>query len=118
MTGKTILLLEDDNNLRALYQFWLEQAGYHVVPRSSSEAIEQIIEQHQPSLLITDMLMPQFDGVGGVFKILGRYRIPIIAISGDAAHLNVLKRVVVACLLKPFTNEQLQEEVKRALGST
>ena len=117
MTDQTILLLEDVDNLRLLYQLWLEQAGYHVVTRPSSKSIEQLIEHFQPALLITDLIMPQNDGMEGVFKILGRYQIPIIAISGDETHLNVVKRVVAATLVKPFTNEQLLEAVKQALGA-
>lgn len=117
MSGKTIVLLEDDNNLRALYQFWLEQAGYRVVARANSEAIEQVVQEHQPSLLITDMLMPQFGGGDGVFKLLGRYRIPVIAISGDMSHLNVIRRVVASCIVKPFSSEQLHAEVTRVLGN-
>ncbi len=116
MNAKTILLLEDDDDLRMLYQLWLEQAGYHVQSQSSCKSIEQSIELHRPALLITDLLMPQFNGIDGIFKILGRYDMPIIVISGDESHLNVFKRVVTACILKPFSNEQLLGAVKRALG--
>ncbi len=116
MNKKTILLLEDDDDLRALYCLWLEAADYRVVMQANSKDIDQLIGAHHPALVITDMMMPDFDGVEGIFKILDRYNIPIIAISASESHLHVFGELVTTSLLKPLYEKQLVAEVNRILG--
>ena len=76
---KKILLVEDEEGLRLLYQQELEDEGYHVlVAKNGKEAIQRL-EQEKPDLIILDIVMPVMDGIEALGRIVGKERkIPII----------------------------------------
>jgi DNA-binding NtrC family response regulator len=116
MKNTTIILMEDDEDLRKLFSLSLEASGYTVIEQSNSRGISQLIEKHHPALIITDMVMPDYEGMEGIFKIVDQFEIPIIAISGHAAYLEVAEPIVTSCLSKPITPALLVQEVNRILG--
>jgi len=115
MAKRTIILMEDDDALRELYSLWLENAGNHVIAQANSLGMEELIKQHSPALLISDIVMPESDGFEGIFKALALGGMPIIAISAHETYLDIAEHVVSSCLLKPFSGEYLVDEVNRAL---
>jgi len=115
--NETLVLLEDDRLLRDLYSLWLRNAGYVVFAQPSSQGILDLIDTHQPALIITDLVMPDFDGTEGIFKIIERHSIPIIAISSFPNYLSLVAEVVGATLDKPLTDSRLVGEVARLLNS-
>ncbi len=81
MKNKTILFLEDDETLRNYFSVALETQGYQVIQDSNSRKITALLEKHRPALLISDLVMPEHEGIEGIFSIIDKYPIPIIAIS-------------------------------------
>lgn len=116
MNKNTIILMEDDDELRDLYRLHLEAADFNVIAQSNSKGVLQLIEKHYPALVITDMVMPEFEGLEGIFKIIDKHSTPIIAISVHNEYLHMAEDLVTSCLLKPFTGNQLVEEVQRILA--
>lgn len=58
----TILIVEDDENLNALYQSVLQKAGFQTCSASNGiEALDYLDEQHI-DLIVTDIMMPEMDG--------------------------------------------------------
>lgn len=57
-----ILLAEDDNNLREIYQARLIAEGYEVVTAQDGEEALAVAKQHQPDLIISDVMMPRISG--------------------------------------------------------
>ncbi|MGZ3159668.1 MAG: response regulator [Burkholderiaceae bacterium] len=115
MNKNTIILMEDDEDLRELFRLSLEGAGYHVIDQANSRGINQLIEKHQPALIVTDMVMPDYEGMEGIFGIIDKFSVPIIAISGHADYLRVVEPLIASCLKKPITGPRLIEEVERVL---
>lgn len=76
---KKILVVEDEEGLRLLYEEELESEGYEVLTaRNGKEAIQQL-EQGRPDLIILDIVMPVMDGMEALGRIVGKDRkIPII----------------------------------------
>jgi len=76
---KKILVVEDEEGLRLLYEEELESEGYEVLTaRNGKEAIQQL-EQGRPDLIILDIVMPVMDGMETLGRIVGKDRkIPII----------------------------------------
>jgi CheY-like chemotaxis protein len=76
---KKILVVEDEEGLRLLYEEELESEGYEVLTaRNGKEAIQQL-EQGRPDLIILDIVMPVMDGIEALGRIVGKDRkIPII----------------------------------------
>lgn len=76
---KKILVVEDEEGLRLLYEEELKSEGYEVLTaRNGKEALQQL-ETGKPDLVILDIVMPVMDGMETLGKILGKERkIPII----------------------------------------
>ncbi len=76
---KKILLVEDEESLRILYEEELTAEGYEVFcATNGKEAIRQV-EEVKPDLIVLDIVMPVMDGMEALGQIMGRERtIPII----------------------------------------
>src|SRR5690242_15178451 len=62
MSGETILVVEDDLDIRECYQNLLERAGYHVtLAQNGLEALNQL-SRERPSLILLDLMMPVMSG--------------------------------------------------------
>src|SRR5580700_11043778 len=57
-----IMLVEDDNNLREIYQARLQAEGYDIVSAKDGEEALVIAKQEQPDLIISDVMMPRVSG--------------------------------------------------------
>jgi CheY-like chemotaxis protein len=79
MMNKKILVVEDEEGLRLLYEEELKAEGYEVITaQNGREAIRQL-EEGKPDLIILDIVMPVMDGMETLGRIVGKERkIPII----------------------------------------
>jgi CheY-like chemotaxis protein len=57
-----LLLVEDDNNLREIYQARLSAEGYDIVAAQNGEEALSVAKQHRPDLIISDVMMPRISG--------------------------------------------------------
>jgi two-component system cell cycle sensor histidine kinase/response regulator CckA len=122
MTGAgTILLVEDEDAVRAFAARALTQRGYTVVEAASGvEALEQVAAHPDIDLIVSDVVMPEMDGPTMLrhLREQGANK-PIIFVSGyaeDAFARNLPEGEDFGFLPKPFTLKQLVEAVKQALS--
>ncbi len=81
---KTVLLVDDEPNIRLILTAVLEQAGYSVVTAEDGFAALRKIQQSKPDAVITDLRMPNMNGFELLTVLRSRYpEIPTIAISGE-----------------------------------
>lgn len=84
-----ILLIEDDHQVRAMLKMRLERAGYEIVEATDGVAGTQMFRTTPVDLVITDILMPEKDGLE---TIMDFWRdapdVKIIAISGGSRSLD------------------------------
>ncbi len=57
-----LLLVEDDNNLREIYQARLSAEGYDIIAAQDGEEALSLAKQHKPDLIISDVMMPRISG--------------------------------------------------------
>src|SRR6266568_6502693 len=57
-----ILLVEDDNNLREIYEARLQAEGYDIVSASDGEEALVVAKREKPDLVISDVMMPKISG--------------------------------------------------------
>jgi CheY-like chemotaxis protein len=76
---KKILVVEDEEGLRLLYEEELKAEGYEILTaRNGREAIQQL-EKNKPDLVVLDIVMPVMDGMEALGRIVGKNRkIPVI----------------------------------------
>ncbi|HEX3862347.1 MAG TPA: response regulator [Stellaceae bacterium] len=117
-----ILVVDDDVIFRSLITRALEAIGHSVVTCENGRKAVDHIEHAQADLLITDILMPEMDGVETVRAVRRlQPQFPILAISGggpaNAADFLGLAQVFGATetLLKPFQPAELLAAVSRLL---
>ncbi|CAN5364920.1 ATP-binding protein [soil metagenome] len=119
LTGKgTILLVEDEDAVRAFASRALASRGYTVLEADSGEAALDIVKEKKGSidLILSDVVMPEMDGPT-LLKELRKQGITtkVIFISGyaeDAFEKNLEGEQDFAFLPKPFSLKQLAEAVK------
>ncbi len=85
--NKRVLIVEDEENLRLLYEEELKAEGYEILlAKNGKEAITQL-EEEKPDLIILDIVMPVMDGMEALNRILRKDRkIPIILNSSYSAY--------------------------------
>jgi DNA-binding response OmpR family regulator len=121
---ETILLVEDENNLRYLARQFLEKQGYRVIEAPDGEAAMQVAAAHEGTihLLLTDVIMPGMNGRQLAQRIsLIRPHTKVLYMSGYTE--NVIGRngtldAGIRLLQKPFTLRELQNTVREVLDST
>jgi DNA-binding response OmpR family regulator len=121
---RTILIVEDDESLRAMLKLILLDAGYAVLEAATGNEVGPIYQQEKPDLVITDLLMPDKDGLEVIMDLHRRdQNAKIIAISGSGKknsgnYLLLAQKLGARCTLtKPFTPEEFLEAVRMALES-
>lgn len=115
----TILIVDDDADLRRLLGLRLKGAGYQVISAESAEqALTQLAVQ-QPQLVITDLQMAGMDGLAFFRQI--HQQMPALPVLILTAHGTIPSAVIalqegVFCYLtKPFEPQELLAQVKKAI---
>jgi two-component system cell cycle sensor histidine kinase/response regulator CckA len=122
LTGHgVILLVEDEEGLRALNARGLASRGYTVLEASNGvEAIEVLDKQGSVDLVVSDVVMPEMDGPTLLKELRRRDpSVKIIFVSGyaeEAFSKNLPSQEQYRFLAKPFTLKQLVAEVKDTLA--
>ncbi|HJR58211.1 MAG TPA: response regulator [Vicinamibacterales bacterium] len=115
---QTILVVEDDEDLRRLFRTALVLAGYDVVEAGDVLEALQRIDHSPPDLVILDIYLPGMSGMVVQQEIAAQAvtrQIPIVVITGSAMDASDLD---VACFLrKPISPDQLIETVRSCLTS-
>jgi two-component system, cell cycle sensor histidine kinase and response regulator CckA len=121
VTG-TILLVEDEDGVRAFIRYALEQAGYEVLDAASGHDAIRVAHDHAGPirLLITDVVMPGLDGHATSEQIVTlQPGIRILFLSGytnDAVVRYGVRHELVEFLQKPFSPAALVDKVHDVLS--
>jgi DNA-binding response OmpR family regulator len=116
---KTILVVDDDQELSDGLRAILEKNGYRVIQARDGQQGKHMVYQHHPDLVILDMMMPRMGG----YPVLEHFRgktdaPPIIMITANegSRHKAYAEYLgVVDYIRKPFAMERLLESVTRGL---
>lgn len=117
---KRILLVEDEEDVREITLFRLEQAGYEVITASDGETGLELAEKEVPDLIFLDLSLPGIDGDEVCSKLKSNEklkRIPVIVFSASADVVKVTAREIGAddYLVKPCEPQELVAKAKKWL---
>lgn len=118
--AKKIVLAEDNSMLSTLLKFKLEKEGYSLFIAENGKETIELIEEHNPQLILTDIMMPFISGlevISHVRNILN-LQTPIVVFSAAGQEKIVLKAFDLGAtdfMSKPLSPNELLVRVKRLL---
>jgi DNA-binding response OmpR family regulator len=117
-----ILVIDDEQAITSALRQILERTGHQVSVAANGKVGMDLYAAYPVDLIITDILMPEKDGVEIVMQLRKRSStVKILAMSGGGRHgltdlLHVAKKLGAdGIIYKPFTTQQILEEVHRLL---
>jgi len=118
---KKIVLAEDNSTLSLLLKFRLEKEGYELLIAEDGKKAIELIEEHSPHLILSDIMMPYISGLEVISHVRNKLKmqIPIIVFSAAGQEEMVLKAFNLGAndfMGKPFSPNELVIRVKRLLS--
>ncbi|HMB95573.1 MAG TPA: response regulator [Tepidisphaeraceae bacterium] len=121
MSSPTVLVVDDEANIRKSVRMCLEEAGYVVLQASNgSEALEQITKD-APDLMLLDLAMPVFDGMSvlaEMHKLWAHYPTRVIVVTAHGSVKTAIQAIRLGAsdfLEKPFSPEDLRLSIASVL---
>ena len=116
----TILIIDDEESVRALLRVALEAAGYEVTEAANGRQGLERYRQRPVDLVIVDMLIPVMNGLDMLLDLTREFlHAKVIAISGAGGEQNVLDGAKLLgarqTLQKPFSMKRLLDAVRYEL---
>ncbi len=119
----SILVVDDDDQFRRMVQRTLERAGFEVRAAANGRQALQIFTEHGADLVLTDLIMPECEGLETIVALRRLWKTPrIIAMSGGGRgsaeeYLGAARVLGVGTTLaKPFATKDLLSAVRSALA--
>jgi DNA-binding response OmpR family regulator len=119
-----ILLIDDDNHFREMFSELLKRNNYEVIETNDGRNALPLYENNQPDLVITDIIMPDKEGIETILDLKKKHpSAKIIAISGGG-RTNAMDNLRSARLLganlsfeKPFDHKEILNSIEALLKS-
>lgn len=119
IAGKSILIAEDDHDIQALINLYLEASGYQLFFCENGEEVLKKVKDIKPDLVLLDINMPVMDGCTAARKLRVRgFNEPIIALTAASSNEMRDKAIAAGCdgyLQKPFDVKQLRTTISNLL---
>jgi DNA-binding NtrC family response regulator len=116
----TILIIDDEERIRALLRTTLEAAGYEVTGAPNGRVGLELYRHRPTDLVITDIVMPELNGLDMLLELTREFlHAKVIAISGAGGEKNVLDAAKLLgarrTFQKPFSMKRLLDAVRYEL---
>ncbi|GAE29755.1 response regulator transcription factor [Halalkalibacter hemicellulosilyticus] len=118
MNSFTILVVDDDKEIRNAIEIYLKNEGIKVVQAQDGIEALETLNEHTIHLIVLDVMMPRLDGIATTFKIREQKNIPIIILSAKGEDTDKILGLQVGAddyVTKPFNPLELIARVKSQL---
>jgi two-component system cell cycle response regulator DivK len=118
----TVLLVEDDEDSRAIYSTVLRHAGYLVVEVDDGNAALKAVREHRPDLVVMDAGLPGLDGWDATAALKSdpaTASVPVLVLTVHGQRTDVERAEAAGCdafVLKPADPSGLAETVGRMIA--
>lgn len=115
-----VLVIDDDLLVLKTIEFTLERAGYSVTVASDGQSGIDKVQEVNPDIIITDLMMPQQNGLAVVNHVKSELKltIPVIVLSAVGLETTVLESFKLGAddfVTKPFSPNELVIRVEKLL---
>ena len=118
----TILVVDDNQDIRDLITLILQDEGFPVLAASEGEAALDQIALHQPDLVLFDVMMPGRSGIDILKEIRGSNNlVPVVMITAKSQGADIDQAIeagATSYIVKPFRADVLLEKVLALLPKT
>ena len=118
MSGETILVVDDEANIRELARLYLEKEGYNVVTATDGEQAVGQVRQDPPALMVLDLMLPKMDGWDVCRQIRASSDLPIIMLTARDEDVDKIVGLELGAddyVTKPFNPRELVARVRAIL---
>jgi len=113
-----ILIVDDEPQITRVLKTTLSSRGYAIRTASDGDDALQVLKEWSPDLMITDLRMPNLDGLGLCRRVRTKSQIPIIVLSvrgEERSKVEALDAGADDYVTKPFSTNELLARVRAAL---
>ncbi|MEW6564195.1 MAG: response regulator [Spirochaetota bacterium] len=121
---KRILVVDDSAAIRQSITYVLQQGGYEVIEaKDGQDGLDTLTKMEMPDLIITDVNMPNLDGIGFIRRVREQIKfkfVPIVVLTTESQgdKMNEGKEAgATAWIVKPFNADKLLAVVKKVVGT-
>jgi len=114
----TILIVDDEPNVRKLVKANLESSGYKLIQAEDGEQAIEMVESTLPDLVILDLMLPKMDGYTVCRRLREFSTVPVIMLTARSAPVDLVHGFEVGAddyLTKPFSVTELLMRVQAVL---
>lgn len=115
---KTILIVEDDANIRELLHLYLEQEGYRIESAQDGADGLRMFKRVHPDLVLLDLMMPVMDGTQMIRELRSFSKTPVIILTAKGEVFDKVALLELGAddyITKPFAIEELLARIRTAL---
>ncbi|MGE7603740.1 response regulator transcription factor [Peribacillus sp. NPDC097675] len=117
----TILIVDDEEDMRNLVEMYLLNSGYTCLQAANGVKAINLVESHEVDLILMDIMMPEMDGFSICEKIRLKSEVPIIFVSAKGEEWDKVKGLRMGAddyMVKPFNPGELVARVEAVLRRT
>lgn len=116
--AETILIIDDQQNLRAMLKDYFSEQGYRVVTAKDGQEGLFVARYENPDLILLDIMMPKLDGYQFLQAFRKESQIPVIVLTAKTEEADTVQGLELGAddyVLKPFRMRELAARVRVAL---
>jgi DNA-binding response OmpR family regulator len=114
----TILVVDDEPNIREVVGLYLRREGHSVVEASDGESALRLARQHTPDLVVLDLMLPKLPGLEVCRRLQSERRTPVIMLTAKSEENDRIIGLGVGAddyIVKPFSPRELVARVEAVL---
>ncbi|MGE7985575.1 response regulator transcription factor [Lysinibacillus fusiformis] len=118
MNKETILIVDDEKEIRNLIAIYLKNEGYQVLEACDGEEGLQLLKKQEVHLIVLDLMMPNVDGMEMCMKVREIAEMPIIMLTAKSQDMDKIMGLTIGAddyVTKPFNPLELVARIKSQL---
>jgi DNA-binding response OmpR family regulator len=114
----TVLLVDDEPIVRDVVARYLQREGFETLEASDGLQAQELVREHEPALVVLDLMLPGMDGLQLCQWIRGRSQLPVIMLTARAEEADRIVGLELGAddyVTKPFSPRELAARVRTVL---